>query len=441
MNSLHVRSSWLLGAVSATVLGLPAIAQIPDGIGPRVISRTILNVDSVISMVSRSNPRISAAFEAFQAAKGARRTAGTWTNPTFTYQVENAGFPGQGSPQGLDRETSGFAMLPLQPAYQLRSRVARASAEVRAADADLRSTRRVMTLQAVAAFYSTALAQVEVAGSDDNRAWLDSLIRYTRARVKEGAAAEVDLIRLEVERDRAETDLALARVGLARSRSILASLIGSDNFEIDVAAAGRSEMSARSIPDLQLALATASRLRPEIAASQARLDAASSGVSVERSSIVRDLGLMTGLKSTAGTRSMMTGVSFSLPLFDQNHGEIQRAEAERRIAVADRESAERMVIADVTATFAAVETLSAQLARMQDGLIRRAEEARRVAEGAYREGATPLTQVIDAARALAEARQLYYRALFARAQALIELNSSLATFDNNQPPLPDRSVR
>jgi cobalt-zinc-cadmium efflux system outer membrane protein len=332
-------------------------------------------------------------------------------------------------------------MLPLEPAYQLRPRIARASAEVRAADADLRTTRRDMTLQAVAAFYSTALAHVEVAGLEDNRAWLDSLIRYAGARVKEGAAAEVDLIRLEVERDRAETDLALARVDLARSRSILASLIGSNNFEIDVATAARPEISGRSLPDLQLALTTAGRLRPEISAAQARLDAASSGVSVERSSIVRYLGLMTGLKTTAGTRSMMTGLSFSLPLFNQNHGEIQRAQAERRIAAFDRESAERMVTADVTATFAAVETLSAQLARMQDGLIRRAEEARRIAEGAYREGATPLTQVIDAARALAEARQLYYRALFARAQAVIELSSSLGTLDNNQPPLLDRSVR
>jgi cobalt-zinc-cadmium efflux system outer membrane protein len=312
---------------------------------------------------------------------------------------------------------------------------------VRAADADLRTTRREITLQAVAAYYSTALAQVEVAGLADNRAWLDSLIRYAGARVKEGAAAEVDLIRLEVERDRAETDLALASVDLARSRSMLASLIGSNNFEIDVATAARSEIPRRSIPDLAVALAAAGRVRPEIAAAQARLDAASSGVSVERSSIVRELGLMTGTKSTGGIRSMLAGVSFSLPLFDQNRGEVQRAEAERRIAVADRVSAERMVTADVTATLAAVETLSVQLARMQDGLIRRAEEARRVAEGAYREGATPLTQVIDAARALTDARRLYYRALFARAQAVIELNSSLEGMDSNQPPFSDRSVR
>ncbi len=440
MNAFHIRSSWLPGALSVTLLAFPSLGQAPDSSAARIISRPILNVDSVISMVSRSHPRIGAAFESFQAAKGARRTAGSWTNPMVTYQVENAGFPGQTSPIGLDKETSAFAMVPLEPAYQLRPRVARASADVRAADADLRTARRDMTLQAVAAFYSTATAQAEVATSDDNRAWLDSLIRYTGTRVKEGAAAEVDLIRLEVERDRAETDLALAQVGLAKSRSILAALIGSNNFEIDITTAA-SQPSVRSIPDLQLALTSARRLRPELAAAQARLDAASSGVSVEHSSIVRQLGLMTGMKSTAGVKSMMTGVTFSFPLFDQNRGEIQRAESERRVAAFDRESIERIITADVTANFAAVETLSAQLARMQDGLIRRAEEARRVAEGAYREGATPLTQVIEAARALAEARQLYYRVMFARAQALIELNASFSAFDKDSSPLSDRSVR
>jgi cobalt-zinc-cadmium efflux system outer membrane protein len=358
----------------------------------------------------------------------------------LTYQVENAGFPGQGSPTGLDRETSAFAMLPLEPAYLLRSRAARASAQVRAVGADLRSTRRQLTLQATATFYSTALGQVEVAALDDNRAWVDSLIRYTAARVKEGAAAEVDLIRLEVERDRAETDLALARVELARSHAALGSLIGSTDFVVDVSSVSGTAPMRLSVPDLKSALTTASTLRPEIAAAEARVDVASAGVALERTSVFRQFGLIAGVKSTAGTRSMMTGMSFSLPLFDQNRGEIQRAEAERRIAEFDRQSAEREVVADVTATVAAVETLSAQLAHMQDGLIRRAEEARRVAEGAYREGATPLTQVLEAARALAEARQLYYRALFAREQAVIELNSSLGAFDGDRATSGDRSA-
>ncbi len=95
------------------------------------------------------------------------------------------------------------------------------------------------------------------------------------------------------------------------------------------------------------------------------------------------------------------------------------------MAAFNKQNIEREVVADLTATWAAVQTLSAQLSRMQGGLLRRAEEARSIAEAAYREGATPLTQVIEASRALADARQVYFRALFARAQSLVELDDTI----------------
>jgi outer membrane protein TolC len=60
-------------------------------------------------------------------------------------------------------------------------------------------------------------------------------------------------------------------------------------------------------------------------------------------------------------------------------------------------------------------------------MLQRAEESRRIAEGAYREGATSLTQVLDAARALVDARDVYYRAVFARNQSLIELNAAIGS--------------
>ena len=51
----------------------------------------------------------------------------------------------------------------------------------------------------------------------------------------------------------------------------------------------------------------------------------------------------------------------------------------------------------------------------------RAEEARRIALGAYREGAVPLFQVIDAARTWGEARLTYYRTLYAQHQSVLAL--------------------
>ena len=134
---------------------------------------------------------------------------------------------------------------------------------------------------------------------------------------------------------------------------------------------------------------------------------------------------MVGAKATQGTRTLMTGLSLPIPLFDQNRGEMQRADAQRRIAVFEREQLRRQVTADVSGSYAAVQALTEQLSLMRDSLLRRAEESRRIAEAAYREGATSLVQVLDAARALAEARQVYHRALFARQQNLLELSAAI----------------
>ena len=325
------------------------------------------------------------------------------------------------------REAMWTGMLPLEPVYQLGSRAARANAELRGVESDLRTARREIALRATSAFFTAALAQVRVDGLKEVGIWLDSLVAYTRTRVREGAAAEVDLIRLEVEQDRAGTDLAIARADLAHSRADLASLIGIDSFAVDPVIATKAPARFANVAGLDALTSQAKVQRPEIAAANARVEAASAGVSLERRTVFRELGVMAGVKRMLGDASIVAGLTMPLPLFDQNRGEIQRAEAGRRMAAFDRESAERQVVAEVRAAYAAVTMLGAQVSRIDRSMLQRAEESRRIAEGAYREGATSLTQVLDAARALVDARDVYYRAVFARNQSLIELNAAIGS--------------
>ena len=390
-------------------------------------TRHALTLDATVRRVLESHPSIGASAEGVRAARGARLTARSWTNPTLSYLVERAPLPGQAPSALIERETQASVMLPLEPVYQLWSRSARASAELRRAEAGLVDVRRMTVLMAAEAFYRTASSQVAVESGDEVRAWLDSLVDYSRKRVQEGAAAEVDLIRLEVEQGRVETDLAIARVELARAAADLGLLVGLESVAADVA--NDSLPVPRSLPALDALLALAKRNRPDLLAAEANVDAARAGVRVERAAIVREVGVMAGVMSTQGERSLMAGVTMPFPLFDQNRGEIQRASAEGRIAALDRAFVERRVTADVTSAYVAVQSLSAQMSRITSSLLRRAEDGRRIAEGAYREGAAPLVQVLDAARALAEARTLFYRAHFAWRQSVIELNAAIGSTD------------
>jgi cobalt-zinc-cadmium efflux system outer membrane protein len=141
--------------------------------------------------------------------------------------------------------------------------------------------------------------------------------------------------------------------------------------------------------------------------------------------LVRQLGATVGTKRSAGTTSLLAGVSLPLPLFDQNRGELARASAERDAATFELAAQERAIRADVIAASEAARLLTERARVLAQGgsrgYLARADEGRRIALGAYREGAVPLIQVIDAARAWAEARLTFYQTLFAQHESVLDL--------------------
>ena len=404
-------------------LPLTASAQNVRPTTPPVIGT--ISLPDVIRAALSTHPAIGAARERVIAARGSLRTARTWSNPLLTYQVEQAPLPGS-SAIGLEREESIFAMLPLEPLYQLGPRSARARSELRSAEFELSDMRRVTVLAATSAFYRAASAQVAVESAEDVSRWLDSLVAYTGNRVREGAAAEADLLRLQVEQGRAEVDLAMARMDLGHEIAELSAMTSMDAQRVDIALPSAEE-SLGIIPSLDSLISLSLARRADVAAATARVDAAAEGVSVERRAVIREVGAMAGVMRIAGGRSLMDGVSVPFPLFDRNGGEIQRAVSERKAAAFEADVVRRRVVSEIRSAFAAAVSLRAALQKTGN-LVSRARESRRIAEAAYREGAVPLNQVIDASRALADARQAYAKAYFGLKQSLFELTSS-TTFD------------
>ena len=406
--------------------------------------RRPLTLAMVLKSASRAHPLAIAAEGRLQAARGSRSTAGTIANPVLTYQVENTPFPGRAGSAGLERETFASATLPLEPFWQRGARVARANSDVQAAEAELIQTRRMVTLDAARAFHRTALAQASVSATGAVVSGLDSLVRFTSIRVREGAAAEGDLLRLQVERDQIATEEALQAAEFAQARAALLSFLIDDSVDAatgaldDIRVTDDATVTADAGPLASLAsLASLAGLsgrrardtlamralgvRPDVLAARARARAAASEVSVQRALTVRQLGATFGSKSVAGTTSMIAGLSIPLPLFDRNRGEVQRALGERTAAEQELRWSERRAGAEVRGAYDAASILTARVTALQRDFLARAESSRRVALAAYREGAVPLLQVLDATRTLADARLIYLRARYAQQDALLAL--------------------
>ena len=416
MHTLRLRAPARLAAAAAFLVGHSGLAAAqPPGAPPPE-----LTLEAVVTSALAQHPSIAAARARVDAARGTARQAAVWPNPVGTYWLENHAFPGS-SQSGLDREASVYGTVPLEPLFQRRPKKTVAAEEVATAAAVADAVRRQVARDAARAFFRVALAQATVAAAEEARANLNQVVAFNEARVREGAAPEGDLIRMRVEMDRATTELVLAEVELTRARGDLWLYVDSGRSPETLRVRPPAAADLRASPPLAALLASAKTVRPEVVSARARVAASVAAIDYERRLNVRELGGTFGMKTSAGRRSMIAGVSVTIPLFDRNQGGIERATAERVAAEQELAWTSRSVDAEVQTAFAAAERLRARVVEVQQTVVERAESARAIALAAYREGATTVLQVIDASRALADARLSYARLLLAEREGRFEV--------------------
>ncbi|ODT03018.1 MAG: hypothetical protein ABS52_11310 [Gemmatimonadetes bacterium SCN 70-22] len=442
------------GPLAGVALALAARVAHAQGASTRVDS---LRLTDVLARALTQHPLIEAARARVRGAEGTRLTARSLANPVFTWQLENAPLPGGASIPGLPRESSTFATLPLEGLFQRWPRVRAADAGLRAVEAELDFARRSVALDAARAYYRVVLRQAVAQGAADVQDGLAELATFTDARVREGVTSEGDLIRVRVELDRSEAALMLAEAELARSRGGLAPYLGAALSPTDISVvAVRMEDTDAVVPNvgrregatpvaalmaLDDYLARARTARPELRIARARVSAARAESGYQRALTVRQVGVSFGSKRIGDQNTVIAGLSFPLPLFDQNRGEVRRANAEAAAAELELAWRERQVTAEVAAAHQAARLMVERRTHLGDSVVARAEEARRIALAAYREGATSLLQVIDASRTLADLRSAYYQVLVAERESLLELELLSGAELTPAPPPTDTDTR
>jgi cobalt-zinc-cadmium efflux system outer membrane protein len=388
-------------------------------------------LELVLDAALSQQPLIEAARARANAVRSERLAATVWPNPVATIWMENTGFGGQQLLR-LNREISAYVTWPLETLVQRSARIRRADEDIRASEASVTVARRQVAANAVRAFYRVAVAQEVAAEAEHERGMLDQLNAYNSARVDEGVTAELELMRLHVERDRAATNLVFAEVDLARSVAELAPHLGIASAAPGVTANLRvvvpdDKPSSRPalIPPFDAVLARARERRPEILAGRARVAALRAAGDQERVSVVRQIGATIGSKRVEGQNSLLAGAAVAVPLFNRNQSGVARATSEYLVAEQELAWMDRAVDADVQSAHASASALTRQLGELRPSFLARADEVQQLTLGAYQEGGATLLQVLDATRMLADAHLTFVRLLCAQRQALFEL--ALAT--------------
>lgn len=406
----------ILGCASAAAL-MPSVAEAQE--------TAQLTLQAALTRALESDPGLRAAEAGVDAARGGVRQARTRPNPELSTEIEN--FSGKGPLRGFDGAESTFT---LSQEIELGGQ---RSARIRLADRDLHGAELDRALRGLDLLRDVQLAYFDALAAEE-------LVAIARERLKTADALSVSVSRrVAAARDplmagaRAEAGNAEARIGLTRAiaalataRARLASYWGGDEgFKLT-----RDAFQLPSAPDHDHA--AISDQSPDIARLEAERQRLEAAAKLERSQAYRNPTLSLGYRrfeDRNGDGAMVAGLSIPLGVFDRNQGGIARARSEVLRAEYDLEAGRRIVLREFATLQRALAIEAEAVRATEQDVIPQAERALALAQDGFNQGAFSYLDVLEAQRALSDARQRRIEALrsyFSNEAALDRLTARFA---------------
>ncbi len=371
-----------------------------------------LTRDLAIARALADDPNIAASRADERAADAAVRQARRWNNPSLEVLRENA--EGSGPYEGTERAETTYSLrqpLELGGDHGARRRLAESERDLARAGAGLQRLDVIEEIEH--AFIDAQAAEAALLVAEERlgvaRALSETVNRRVRAArdpLMAGARAEARLAEAEIEAESARRAAASARVRLASYWG------GPSAFPIDLTSFnGLGEMPdfLDAAPDAALADAQAAR-----AAAQLRL---------ERARAIPNVDLQMGLREFNETdeTALVFGFSAPLQIWDRNGANIARARAERERADHQRDAYVRNLSRQRTMLTSQLETARLEVEGLDARVIPSSEDALRFARDGYGQGAFSYIDVLEAQRALSDARLRRISALRSYHRALASL--------------------
>lgn len=396
-------------------------------------------LDTLVDFAASHNTDLAQAGERVTQADARARQAGAAILPSLSGEASGNYLAGR-SAQGSGHELDWLAML--SASYEVdfwgKNRATAHAALLEAGvSRDERATVELTMLGAVADEYFHVLALRERAQiARSNRDAARQILAAVEARHGAGVASPTDVALQKAAVDRAEIAVADLEQQETQTRAALALLLGRipEDFEV-------RGTSLDSLHEIEVAAGLPSALltrRPDVAAAEARLRAASADLTAARAALLPSLSLTAagGIQNPALPATVLTiggtGPSFALaanltqPIFDRGRLRAERDEAasrERELLLAYR-AAILAALVDVENALGALQQLAASGSFQQGSL----EESERALEGArlrYEHGAGDLLTLLEAQRLVYEARDQFIQYRLARLEALVALCKAL----------------
>lgn len=385
-------------------------------------AQTALSLADAVSRAMEAHLLLRAAAARVNVAEGLKLQAALRPNPRLFLQSENTRFSGSpGFAFGRDADSFAYAGQVLETAQKREKRAQYYSHGVHRSELERDLTAYQMAYRVSVAYWTALGASWHHSVLRAALANFERIVQYHRDRVREGAVAEADLLRVQLEYERLELSVRSADQEATRGRMLLFR-------EMGVPDPGLVQFSEKIDSLWEVDGTEASQTleqRADLKLLRQIRSQADANVVLQRAYRRPDPEFIAGYKRTAGFNTVLAGVQINLPLRNKNQGAIASALAEVRAADAVARAASAFAEAEIQAARATYESRLSIITNTFPPLRQKAGEGASIAQAAYMEGGTDLLRLLDSERVRIETDVLYYRALVDYQLSVVELRNAL----------------
>ena len=396
----------MVAGTSGTLM--PAFAQAKEE------TRTF-DLERIIDLALERNPMIAGAQSVIQQNEGSQIQAGAYPNPTIVAQTADATIQ---DPRNGDRITERGVMVN-QTVEWPGMRAARqhaADAGLAGATVGLDEAKLNLIAEVKQAFYELLLAERTVDLLQQNLEIVQEVARIVRARVRSGEGPQFEAVKADVEVLKAKQEMTKAK------NAVRVKLVGLDT--LTAGALGpryKVQGDFRSLRDRldpeQMAARDLSQ-HPILKRQGKLVEQAELTVTKERQGRVPNVTIFGGYARVIGREAVMAGVSLPTPLWYRQQGHIATALGTQRKEEAELIRAKNDLARAINQHAREAETAQEQILVYEEGLLKQAQEALRIAQLSFRQGASSLLDVLDAQRVQRQVAVDYNQARFELSLAL-----------------------
>lgn len=380
------------------------------------------DLDRIIDLALERNPAIAGARSVIEQNEGRQIQAGAYPNPVVGALTAS----GRARDSSTSRSLIEDAVTAEQTVEWPGMRAARkeaAAAGLASATVGLDEAKLNLVAEVKGLFYELLLAERTVDLLQQNLEIVQEVARIVRARVRSGEGPQFEAVKADVEVLKAKQEMTKAK------NVVRVKLVGLDTMTSG-ALGTRYQVQGdfRSLRDRLDPEQMASRdlsQHPTLKRQGKLVEQAESTVTKERQGRVPNVTLFGGYAREIGREAVIGGVSLPVPVWYRQQGHIATALGTQRKEEAELLRAKNDLARAINQHAREAETAQEQILVYEEGLLKQAQEALRIAQLSFRQGASSLLDVLDAQRVQRQITVDYNQARFELSLALTRFERAL----------------